>query len=267
MVRRPSKAASGRRTPRPPRGQTSASARRPRSRPTRTPTPSTCCRPPSPARSRTTWRAGRSGARISSTRSRPRPSTSSPPPPATGSNDATWARARPASRRDRPRSRWPAGSLSEPDYLSLSGGGVISFELAEKNVMPFVGGSYGHDLVGRTGDPMNVWQAAEQGQPEARRDLRRQPLDHRVACRSTRSWNAATWPSPIDTSPSSPRAWASQVPAGASIDLVKSLNEYSVAENVPTRTQSLRAGGPAGRIVRRSRPFAATSGSTTTAGA
>ena len=50
------------------------------------------------------------------------------------------------------------GFSSEPDYLSLGGGGVISFELAEKNVMPFIGGSYGHDLVGRTGDPMNAWQ-------------------------------------------------------------------------------------------------------------
>ncbi len=47
---------------------------------------------------------------------------------------------------------------SEPDYLSLAVGGTLSVDLLEKNVTPFVGFSYGHDHVGRTGLPTEFWQ-------------------------------------------------------------------------------------------------------------
>lgn len=47
---------------------------------------------------------------------------------------------------------------SEPDYLSLAVGGTLSVDLLEKNVTPFVGLSYGHDNVGRTGLPTEFWQ-------------------------------------------------------------------------------------------------------------
>lgn len=60
------------------------------------------------------------------------------------------------------RDRWgvslSGGVSSEPDYLSLGGGGTVSIELLDKNLTPFIGGSYGHDSVGRTGEPRDQWQ-------------------------------------------------------------------------------------------------------------
>lgn len=57
-----------------------------------------------------------------------------------------------------------AGGFSrEPDYLSLGGGGTISFDLFDKNVTPFIGGSYGHDDVGRTGLPHEFWRTMQKG--------------------------------------------------------------------------------------------------------
>jgi hypothetical protein len=57
-----------------------------------------------------------------------------------------------------------AGGFShEPDYLSLGGGGTLSFELLDKNFTPFIGGSYGHDDVGRTGLPKQYWHTMQKG--------------------------------------------------------------------------------------------------------
>jgi len=130
----------------------------------------------------------------------------------------------------------------EPDYLSIGGGGVISFELAEKNVMPFVGGSYGHDLVGRTGDPMDIW-------PE----LNKVSLKAGVTFVVNRSTIASLsfdeimergyLAKPYRYLPVVAPGAGSQIPPGASVDLVKSLNVYSVAENVPTeRNRSALSG-------------------------
>ena len=47
---------------------------------------------------------------------------------------------------------------SEPDYFSIAGGGTITVDLLDKNVTPFVGGSYGADQVGRTGLPREFWR-------------------------------------------------------------------------------------------------------------
>jgi hypothetical protein len=57
-----------------------------------------------------------------------------------------------------------AGGFShEPDYLSLGGGGTLSLEVLDKNVTPFIGASYGHDDVGRTGLPKVYWQTMQKG--------------------------------------------------------------------------------------------------------
>jgi len=53
------------------------------------------------------------------------------------------------------------GVSREPDYLSIGVGGTISVELMDKNVTPFVGASYGHDDVGRTGMPKDFWRSME----------------------------------------------------------------------------------------------------------
>jgi hypothetical protein len=134
------------------------------------------------------------------------------------------------------------GFSREPDYLSLGGGGVVSLELAEKNVMPFIGGSYGHDLVGRTGDPMDAWQP-----------LNKVSIKTGVTFVVNRSTIASLsfdeiiergyLAKPYRYLPVVAPGVSAQVPAGASVDLVKSLNEYSVAENVPNqRNRSALAG-------------------------
>jgi Protein of unknown function (DUF3570) len=57
-----------------------------------------------------------------------------------------------------------AGGFShEPDYLSIGGGGTLSLDLLEKNFTPFIGGSYGHDDVGRTGLPKLYWHTMQKG--------------------------------------------------------------------------------------------------------
>jgi hypothetical protein len=57
-----------------------------------------------------------------------------------------------------------AGGFShEPDYLSLGGGGTLSIDMRDKNVTPFLGGSYGHDDVGRTGLPKVYWHTMQKG--------------------------------------------------------------------------------------------------------
>jgi len=50
---------------------------------------------------------------------------------------------------------------SEPDYLSIAGGGTISVDLLNKNVTPFFGFSRGHDSVGRTDLPREFWRSLD----------------------------------------------------------------------------------------------------------
>lgn len=50
------------------------------------------------------------------------------------------------------------GSISsEPDYLSLSGGGVVEAELFGDNLVVFLGYAYGHDTIGRAGTPFGTF--------------------------------------------------------------------------------------------------------------
>jgi len=53
------------------------------------------------------------------------------------------------------------GVSREPDYLSLGVGGTVSVELLDKNLTPFIGLSYGHDDVGRTGMAKAFWQTMQ----------------------------------------------------------------------------------------------------------
>jgi hypothetical protein len=51
-----------------------------------------------------------------------------------------------------------AGSVSrEPDYVSLTGGGILSLELADKTANPSLGYSYSHDTAGRKTTPFSVF--------------------------------------------------------------------------------------------------------------
>lgn len=127
-----------------------------------------------------------------------------------------------------------AGGFSrEPDYLSIGGGGVISLELADKNFMPFIGGSYGHDLVGRTGDPQDTWPTMNKVSAKLGATF--------VVNRSTIAslsfdgiFERGYLAKPYRYLPVVAPGVAASIPVGAPVSLVKSLNEFSVAENVPT---------------------------------
>ncbi len=57
------------------------------------------------------------------------------------------------------------GSVSsEPDYLSLSAGVMLSVELRDKNFVPFVGVNYIHDDVGRTGLDRSRWELLQRAE-------------------------------------------------------------------------------------------------------
>ena len=63
-----------------------------------------------------------------------------------------------------PASVTASGGVShEPDYLSISSGMVFSLELLNKNLTPFFGARYGHDDVGRTGQPKDRWELLQKG--------------------------------------------------------------------------------------------------------
>jgi hypothetical protein len=60
-----------------------------------------------------------------------------------------------------------SGAVSrEPDYLSLSGGGTIALELADKTANPTFGYTYTHDIAGRKSTPFSVFS-----QPLARHTI------------------------------------------------------------------------------------------------
>jgi hypothetical protein len=45
----------------------------------------------------------------------------------------------------------------EPDYVSLNAGALVTFELLQKSLNPFLGYSFTHDTAGRTGTPYSVF--------------------------------------------------------------------------------------------------------------
>lgn len=55
------------------------------------------------------------------------------------------------------------GVSREPDYLSISGGVVLSLDLLDKNLTPFLGARYSHDDVGRKGLPSDRWELLQKG--------------------------------------------------------------------------------------------------------
>ena len=46
---------------------------------------------------------------------------------------------------------------SEPDYLSLAGGGAATLDVADKNATLLLGFTHGHDVAGRTGTPFSIF--------------------------------------------------------------------------------------------------------------
>jgi hypothetical protein len=50
-----------------------------------------------------------------------------------------------------------AAASSEPDYLSLAGGGAITHDFADKNATVLLGFNHEHDVAGRTGTPFSLF--------------------------------------------------------------------------------------------------------------
>jgi len=136
-----------------------------------------------------------------------------------------------------------AGGFSrEPDYLSLSGGGLVSFELFDKNVMPFFGGSYGNDQVGRTGEPRSFWRPMNKVSLKTGATF--------VVNRSTIAslsvdaiFERGYLAKPYRYLPLFAPGTAATIPAGASIDLVRSMNQFSVDENAPAARDRFAVAG------------------------
>jgi hypothetical protein len=110
----------------------------------------------------------------------------------------------------------------EPDYLSLGGGVTISRELLEKNFTPFVGASYSHDDVGRTGEPKSSWRPLQRWGGQAGANF--------VVDRSTTAtvildgfFERGYLAKPYRYIPLFAPGVAAQVPAGASVDEVNRL--------------------------------------------
>jgi hypothetical protein len=59
------------------------------------------------------------------------------------------------------------GVSHEPDYLSISAGAVVTLDLLDKNLTPFIGARYGHDDVGRKGLPSDRWELQQKGGVQA----------------------------------------------------------------------------------------------------
>lgn len=136
-----------------------------------------------------------------------------------------------------------AGGFSrEPDYLSLGGGGVVSFELYDKNLMPFIGGSYGHELVGRHGDPQSTWPTLDKISLKSGATFVVNPSTI-GALSFDAIFERGYLAKPYRYLPIVAPGMGSAIPAGASIELVKSLNQYSVAENVPTERDRFAVSG------------------------
>ena len=61
-------------------------------------------------------------------------------------------------KRDTVRAALSGAVSSEPDYLSIGGGGSLSVEIFDKNLTPSLGITLGRDRVGRTGQPDEYWK-------------------------------------------------------------------------------------------------------------
>ena len=131
---------------------------------------------------------------------------------------------------------------SEPDYLSVSGGLTGSYDLSRKNVVLSLGYRYEHDIAGRTGTPFSVYALR----------LDRHALSSSVEIvmdRATTLTPSFEWISesgrqekPYRWLPLFDRATASDVPVGASVELVNRLRlPGKTAEHLPDTRQRYAA--------------------------
>ncbi len=144
-----------------------------------------------------------------------------------------------------------AGSVSrEPDYLSLTGGGVLSFELADKTANPTIGYSYSHDTAGRKTTPFSVFsQELQRHSVSAGVELILDPLTL-VSFSVDGIFEAGDQSKPYRFLPMFRADVAPNVPRGAPVSLVNQLRlPGRVAEHTPdTRDRIALSGRVAQRL-------------------
>lgn len=120
-----------------------------------------------------------------------------------------------------------SGSASvEPDYLSVTGGGTLTWDVLEKNVTLMLGYGYGHDVAGVHETSFDVF----------RRDLDRHQINGGAAWTVDRSTLATLVADAVLEQGDQSKTYryvpmflpgtADEVPAGASVDLVNSKRHF-----------------------------------------
>lgn len=142
-----------------------------------------------------------------------------------------------------------AGTVSnEPDYLAGSAALMASLELFDKNLTPFVGARYGHDDVGRRGLAREHWQVLQRGGLQLGLTF----VINRFVIASAQvdmDFERGYLAKPYRYIPLFDSGQGSQVPAGASPDLVNALRvDERPVDRLPTdRDRYALTGRIAGR--------------------
>lgn len=135
------------------------------------------------------------------------------------------------------------GVSSEPDYLSFGGGISAKLDLLDKNVTPFVGLSYGHDDVGRTGLARSRWALMQTGGIQGGATFVVNPstiASVQLDAQTERGYLAKPYRHVALFAPGT----AAQIPAGASIDQINAVRrDERPLETLPDHRERLALTG------------------------
>jgi hypothetical protein len=144
-----------------------------------------------------------------------------------------------------------SGAVSrEPDYLSLSAGGTLSFDLANKTANPTIGYGYSHDTAGRSSTPFSVFsQTLERHAISGSLELILDPMTL-VSFSVDAIFEVGDQSKPYRFLPMFARDVAPSIDRGASVEIVNALRlPARVAEHTPgTRNRVAVSGHIAQRL-------------------
>lgn len=137
-----------------------------------------------------------------------------------------------------------AGSVSrEPDYLSLTGGGILNFELADKTANPSIGYSYSHDTAGRKTTPFSVFSLPlARHSVNASLELILDPLTL-LSFSVDGIFERGDQSKPYRFIPLFEPGTVASIPSGASVDLVQSRLATKTNEHTPDSRNRVAVSG------------------------